>query len=551
MIVSDIEKARAKQRSLEIQFEVACREAATEHGFTTFCKLMMAPPADENLDFQSATGYRDLPHLRLLSDKYVKISTKALMKLAVSMPPQHGKSWTGFLFLAWYIGRNPKHRTAFVTYSADFAREQFAHLARFLRHPTYKRIFPDVEFTKLNADEAETRQGGAIITATWQGGLTGKALDLIWVDDLYQGKEFGTKDEERIMYFFVSNLLGRIRSITKLVLIGTRWNEDDVIGKFADPNHPDYKGKPGHADQVDQWGLINIPAILDNQEIVDQLNLWVKPGERRYELGQALDPEMHPLDTGAMSLVQKRSMMGVVFSCQYQGRPTPDEGIQFKREWLRYHTPFDVRRGDTVYMSMDFGLTEKKKRDASAICVGLLDPEGRKLRVTNIYNERKGPHEMAKRAVDLMIEHNPRVVYTEKGQAWTFMEKALNDEMKKRGVYFYIVANNPGTSKEIRALPLKKLLLEGRMTFSEGAHWLTETEDQLMKFPNGSFDDIVDALSWLAFGTSSMLTMATPKEEVKHEERTPNAIVSAAFARQRVANQRKIKSLSRLGARRS
>lgn len=38
---------------------------------------------------------------------------------------------------------------------------------------------------------------------------------------------------------------------------------------------------------------------------------------------------------------------------------------------------------------------------------------------------------------------------------------------------------------------------QGRVVFPEGAGWLNQAEQELLRFPAGSHDDVVDALAWV------------------------------------------------------
>lgn len=39
---------------------------------------------------------------------------------------------------------------------------------------------------------------------------------------------------------------------------------------------------------------------------------------------------------------------------------------------------------------------------------------------------------------------------------------------------------------------------QGRVVFPEGAAWLGQAEQELLRFPAGAHDDVVDALAWAA-----------------------------------------------------
>lgn len=56
----------------------------------------------------------------------------------------------------------------------------------------------------------------------------------------------------------------------------------------------------------------------------------------------------------------------------------------------------------------------------------------------------------------------------------------------------------PMTDKLARARPLQGRMQQGRVVFPEGAQWLGQAEQELLRFPAGAHDDVVDALAWAA-----------------------------------------------------
>jgi hypothetical protein len=72
-------------------------------------------------------------------------------KLAISSPPQHGKSWAATDFIAYVAGKQPDRKTIFGSYSDDLGIRTNADLQRIITGEPFKRIFPD---TKISEDAA-------------------------------------------------------------------------------------------------------------------------------------------------------------------------------------------------------------------------------------------------------------------------------------------------------------------------------------------------------------------------------------------------------------
>jgi hypothetical protein len=71
-------------------------------------------------------------------------------KLAIEMPPQHGKSWAAEDFIAWVAGKRPDWKTTFASYSDGLGtdRNRKAEL-------------------KLTASDCATRRGIGSPTTSW------------------------------------------------------------------------------------------------------------------------------------------------------------------------------------------------------------------------------------------------------------------------------------------------------------------------------------------------------------------------------------------------
>lgn len=59
-------------------------------------------------------------------------------------------------------------------------------------------------------------------------------------------------------------------------------------------------------------------------------------------------------------------------------------------------------------------------------------------------------------------------------------------------------ALKPITDKMTRARPLQGLMQQGMCRFPKDEPWVETMQMELLRFPNGAHDDIVDAGAWLA-----------------------------------------------------
>jgi predicted phage terminase large subunit-like protein len=90
----------------------------------------------------------------------------------------------------------------------------------------------------------------------------------------------------------------------------------------------------------------------------------------------------------------------------------------------------------------------------------------------------------------------PLTIGFEDGQIWKSIKPLLEKRMAERAQYPPYKELTPLTDKMARARPLQGRMQQGRVYFPSGAGWLPEVKKELLRFPAGAHDDIVDALAW-------------------------------------------------------
>jgi hypothetical protein len=131
------------------------------------------------------------------------------------------------------------------------------------------------------SDRIKTAANGQLSFVGRGSSSTGRGGHLLIADDLIKDAEEADSPtmREKIWNWFVKVFLTRqMRAGSCVVLVMTRWNEDDVVGRLTDPHNPAY-----NKDEASKWKVLNLPAIA---ELSDPMGR--KPGE-------ALWPERFPL----------------------------------------------------------------------------------------------------------------------------------------------------------------------------------------------------------------------------------------------------------------
>lgn len=219
--------------------------------------------------------YVPAPHLKLISDAIVDAATgKGPSFLAISMPPQHGKSQLITRFTpTWFLGNWPRKACIVCGYGSGFAQDW----GRTIRNDIARN--PNLGI-QLAADSAaanrwHTERGGSLLTAGVNAGITGKPGKLVIVDDPIKNWEEAASPtyRERNWKWWQTSVQTRLHKDSVVIVVMTRWHDDDLIGRLLNPEYGD----------PDQWREIRLPAIWDQD----------KPDLIGRSRGQALFPVLH------------------------------------------------------------------------------------------------------------------------------------------------------------------------------------------------------------------------------------------------------------------
>lgn len=403
--------------------------------------------------------YRTPPHLMLLAEKLMAVERGEIKRLAVFMPPRHGKSnLASEVFPAWYLGRKPSHQVLFTTYGQDLADGFGRKVRNAVADPKHVRSFPAsiLSDDSQSAKRFNTSAGGVYYAVGAGGAVTGRGADLLLIDDPLKNREEADSRlvRDKLWDWYASTAYTRLMPGGAVVLIQTRWHEDDLAGRIL----------MGHED----WEVINLPAIAEYGDMLG----------RQY--GQPLWPEQYGLE----ALENIRATIGErEFNALYQQRPSPLEGALFRRDWIgRQVAP---RSGTRIAMGVDLALSTKEGADYTALVVMARDEFG-KLYVLDAVRERVDFPSALRLIRNMADKWNPKAIAIEQVafQAVVVQELLRNTTLPIRGV-------TPDKDKVTRAQPLALRYEQGLVHHAQLPSWF---EDELLAFPQSKHDDAVDAL---------------------------------------------------------
>ena len=271
------------------------------------------------------------PHLDLISQKVASLVERPL-RLIVSMPPRHGKSemlshWTP----VWFLANWPWKNVGLASYAADFAGT-WGRKARDSVVENQLQMGLRVRDDLNRASQWQVSAGGGMMTAGVGGPFTGYGFDLLILDDPIQNRQEADSITMRnhLWEWWRSTARTRLEPGGSVIIVATRWHEDDLIGRLLSDEFLEGEGAS------DRWEHIRLPALAE-------------PGDplRREE-----DAPLWPERYDASSLAAARVDIGPQeWPGLYQQRPSRQGGSVFRDQWWVFEEK--VEPGERMFQFWD------------------------------------------------------------------------------------------------------------------------------------------------------------------------------------------------------
>ena len=381
--------------------------------------------------------------------------------LVLSCPPQHGKSLTVTeTFPSWYVGKYPDRRCIIACYNDDFAGK-FGRRNKAKIDEVGQFIF-DIRLKKSSDRDMEIADhDGGIITRGIMAGITGNAGDLIIIDDPVKNRLEADSStyRERLWEEWENSIMTRTQAGTKIVIIQTRWHEDDLAGRvIASENFVE---------------VVNIPVEAEENDILGR------------KIGDALCPEIGKDNKWLQEFKQRYADGKRAWNALYMGRPTSAEGNIFKREWWQYYDKLPEHI-QLIGISVDATFKDSDTSDFVAIEVwGKLNND---YYLIDLIKKRMDFPETLK-AIRYMADKYPNkhsILVEDKANGSAIISM-LKHEIGG------IIAITPQESKVARANAITGIVEGGNVYLPRYSDFTGEFVEEFASFPNGVHDDLVDA----------------------------------------------------------
>lgn len=388
-----------------------------------------------------------------------------LYLVGTAMIPTHNSTLASEHFPPWYLGRNPEHRIIACSHTAQLAYD-------FSRRARNKLTDPRYPFDVRVADDRGAVQSwdieghrGGYVAAGVGGPITGFGANILLIDDPVKSAEEADSVtyRESTWEWWTGTAATRLEPGGAVVVIGTRWHEDDLIGRLL---------------QSGRWDVLHLPAIDAD--------------------GNALWPERFNVD----ALQTIREEIGPRhFTAQYQGDPQPAEGGMFKPGWWqRYREAPALRR---VELFVDSAFKEGVANDFSVIATWGETGDGTYY-LLDLWRGRVEYPDLIRACHDQWTKQRARrgaksIVIEDKASGQSALQtlgRPYHTESGRLPALPAIAYKVPaGQSKVARAEGVTGLVEAGRVFIPESAPWVSDFVDEHARFPTGVHDDQVDTTS--------------------------------------------------------
>jgi len=387
----------------------------------------------------------------------------------VQMPPRHGKSLLVNYFCAWYLGNFPDKRVILASYESDIAAS-WGRQARQILEEYGPELF---DITIQSDSHAAHRwdianHPGGMITGGCRSALTGRGFHIGVIDDPIKDdlQAASPTFRQRTWDWYLSTFSTRMQRDGAIILIQTRWHEDDLSGRLL----------RAQEEGGDQWDVVKLPALAEENE---SIGMWTRAE------GEALCPELIPQEM----LESTRDRLGAYWwATLYQQRPFPKGGGVFKVEGVEVVDALPPHcllcRGWDLAASVD------GKRTAGVLLAK--SASGEFFVVDSVTGKwLPGERDQVIKATATRDGSQVAIKIEQEGGSGGI---AQVHSLVRNLAGFSVEGIRATGSKEVRASPFAAQVNVGNVKLVKG-DWNSDLISELESFPTGEYSDQVDALS--------------------------------------------------------
>jgi predicted phage terminase large subunit-like protein len=415
-------------------------------------------------------GFKPAAHHRLLIDRLEGVARGKIQRLAVFMPPGSAKSTYASILLPPYVmARRPGMSILAVSHTTELA-EKWGRKARNLIAEHNATLGVRLSDDSYAAGRWELDEGGEYYAAGVGAAIVGFRADGILIDDPVPSREDADSQHarEKTWDWYKSDLVTRLKPGGRVILIQTRWHEDDLAGRII----------AEMAAGGERWDIVSLPAEAEPADLLGR-----KPGEWLWDDAYGY---------GEFLRRQKATQLPRNWLALFQQRPAPETGDYFEAEWLRTYSTEPPRHSLNVYGASDYAVTSQGGDYTVHLVIGV-DRENR-MYLLDLWRGQTPSNVWVDVWCELVRKWKPSFWAEEGGQIVSGVGPFLEQRARERQAYTHRERFASRGDKAVRAQSIRARMATDGLYVPQGAPWLAELRAELLSFPAGRYDDQVDAL---------------------------------------------------------
>ena len=425
-----------------------------------------------------------------LCELLTQVKNRQLTRLILNIPPRTGKSTiVSILFPVWCWTTEPDNSFLVASHTLDLSVEHSMQRRRVLQSRWFESLWGGKFRLTTDCNQAAQFTNtafGSMIATSVGANVLGRGGNTLLVDDpLTATQALSDTQRNAANAWFDNTFCTRLNDPASgaIIVIMQRLHELDLTGYLMET-------QPG------RWTLVKIPL---EAEVNETWNLPISGRIVTRNAGEVLMPERFP-----PAIVEEHRARRLEFAAQFQQRPSPLEGNLIRKSDISYYGGIDPRTGvadeplpasfDRKIISVDCSF--KSTSTSDYVAIGVIGVVGRKRYVLNVVNQRL---DAAATEIEIRRQHDlynyVRAILIEDAANGSAVIERL-----KRNVPA-VVAIKPQGGKLARLHAVVPEWQARDWYVSRNAAWTQPFIEQLIMFPNGRNDDMVDmmtqAAAWL------------------------------------------------------
>jgi predicted phage terminase large subunit-like protein len=416
-------------------------------------------------------------HHRLLLEAVQRTAARRYGRLMVFMPPGSAKStYCSVVAPAYLMGQQKDRRFILASYGSDLAKRMGRRARQVVKSPGFASLFGcELSASTSAADEWALTNGSEYLAGGILSGITGNRAHGLFIDDPVKGREQADSPtiRQKTWDAYQDDLLTRLVPGGFVVLVQTRWHEDDLAGRILPK---DYDGRSGMVRCRDgkDWEVINLPAQCERDD--DPL------GRAR---GEMLWREWFDEEHWAPFRLQSRT-----WAALFQQRPRPDDGGVFKEIWCRRRYGIVPADANVIVHSWDTAQKENQFNDPSVLTAWNLGRTVPGYHLRDVFRDRIDYPTLKRKVLAYAERDKPAAILIEDKSSGQSLIQDL-----RNSTTLPIIAIEPEQSKLFRANEVSAMVEAGLLILPEVAPWLVDFEGEFFGFPLSTNDDQVDSVT--------------------------------------------------------